>query len=41
LKDTQREYRKFMGEVDGEEIRRVFQKQKLPSILGKEDFVYW
>jgi hypothetical protein len=30
-----------MGEGDGEEISQVFQKEKLPSILGKEDFVYW
>jgi hypothetical protein len=30
-----------MGEDDGEEISQVFQKKKLPSILGKEDFVYW
>jgi putative transposase len=41
LKGSRREYRKFMGEDEGEEISRVFQKKRLPSILGKEDFVYW
>jgi putative transposase len=41
LKESRREYRKFMGEDDGEEISQVFQKKKLPSILGKEGFVYW
>jgi len=30
-----------MGEDEGEEISQIFQKKKLPSILGKEDFVYW
>jgi REP element-mobilizing transposase RayT/transposase len=41
LKGSRREYRKFMGEDDGEEMSQVFQKKKLPSILGKQDFVYW
>jgi len=41
LKKSRREYRKFMGEDEGEEISQIFQKKKLPSILGKEDFVYW
>jgi len=30
-----------MGEDEGEEISQIYQKKKLPSILGKEDFVYW
>jgi len=41
LKESRREYRKFMGEDEGEEISQIFQGKKLPSILGKEDFVYW
>jgi hypothetical protein len=41
LKGSRREYRKFMGEDDGEDMSRVFQKKKFPSILGKQDFVYW
>ena len=41
LKDSRREYRKFMVEDEGEKISQIFQKKKLPSILGKEDFVYW
>ena len=41
LKESRRDYRKFMGEDDGEEMSQVFQKKKFPSILGKEDFVYW
>jgi hypothetical protein len=40
LKESRREYRKFMGEDEGEEIGQIFQKKKLPSILGKEDFLY-
>lgn len=40
LKKSRREYKKFMEERDGEEISQVFKKKKLPSILGKEDFVY-
>jgi putative transposase len=41
LKESRREYRKFVGEDEGGEINQIFQKKKLPSILGKEDFVYW
>jgi len=41
LKESRREYRKFMGEDEGEEISQIFKGKKLPSILGKEDFVYW
>ncbi|EFK10590.1 conserved hypothetical protein [delta proteobacterium NaphS2] len=41
LKESRREYRKFMGKDEGEEINQIFQRKKLPSILGKEDFVYW
>ena len=41
LKESRREYKKFMGENEGEEISQIYQKKKLPSILGKEDFVYW
>jgi REP element-mobilizing transposase RayT len=41
LKESRREYRKFMREDEGEEVSQIFQRKKLPSILGKEDFVYW
>jgi putative transposase len=41
LKESRREYKNFMGEEEGEEISRIFQKRKLPSVLGKDDFVYW
>ena len=41
LKDSRREYKKFMGEDEGKRISQIFQKKRLPSILGKEDFVYW
>lgn len=41
LKESRREYRKFMGEDEGEEISQIFQKKRLPSILGKEEFVCW
>ena len=36
-----RVYKKYMGEDEGEEIIRIFQKKKLPSILGEKDFIYW
>ena len=39
LKDSRREYRKFMVEDEGEKISQIFQKKKLPSILGNQDFV--
>ena len=41
LKESRREYKKFMGEDEGGEISRIYKKKNLPSILGKEDFVYW
>jgi len=28
-------------EDEGDIISQIFEKKKLPSILGKEDFVYW
>jgi len=40
-KDSPRAYIKFMAEEEEEKISLIFQKKKLPSILGKEDFVYW
>jgi putative transposase len=40
-KERRKAYIKHMAEDEGEEIDRIFQKEKLPSILGKEDFVYW
>lgn len=32
-------YREFMAQEDSEEISRVFKGKKLPSILGREDFI--
>ena len=40
-KDSRRAYKEYMSEDEGEKINQIFQKKKLPSILGKEDFVYW
>lgn len=40
-KYSRRAYREFMAEEGKEEISLIFQKKKLPSILGNEDFVYW
>jgi REP element-mobilizing transposase RayT len=40
-KASRRAYKKYMAEDEGEEISLIFQKKKLPFILGKEDFVYW
>jgi REP element-mobilizing transposase RayT len=40
-KDSQRAYLKYLSEEDEAKIAQIFQKKKLPSILGKEDFVYW
>jgi hypothetical protein len=40
-KKSRRAYIKHMAEEGAEEINLIFQKKKLPSILVKEDFVYW
>jgi REP element-mobilizing transposase RayT len=40
-KEGRRAYKEYMAEDEREEISLIFQKKKLPSILGKEDFVYW
>jgi len=40
-KNSRRAYIKYMSEDCGEEINLLLQKKKLPSILGKKDFVYW
>lgn len=40
-KNNRKVYIKYMSEDCGEEINLLFQKKKLPCILGKEDFVYW
>jgi REP element-mobilizing transposase RayT len=40
-KDRLRAYKRYIGEDEGEKISQIFQKKKLPSILGREDFVYW
>ena len=41
LKKSWGAYIKYMAEDGMEEISLIFQKKKLPSILGKEDFIYW
>ena len=40
-KERRKAYIKYMSEDDGGKIDLIFQKKKLPSILGKEDFQYW
>ena len=40
-KKSRRAYIKYIAEDEGEKIDLIFQKKKLPSILGTEDFVYW
>lgn len=40
-KESRRVYKRYMGEYEGDKISQIFQKKKLPSILGKENFVYW
>ena len=34
-------YRKLMAETDSQEIIRIFEKKKLPTILGTESFINW
>lgn len=34
-------YREFIIQDDSEEISRIFDKKKLPGILGKDEFVEW
>ena len=34
-------YREFVAEDDAREISRIFEKRKLPSILGTESFIEW
>jgi putative transposase len=34
-------YRRLMAEADSQEIIRIFEKKKLPSILGTESFIDW
>jgi len=40
-KDRRRAYNRFIIDEGDDEISTILQKKKLPSILGKEDFVYW
>ena len=40
-KDRRRAYNRFMIDEGDDEISTILQKKKIPSILGKEDFVYW
>ena len=37
--ESRREFKKFMGDDEEDKITRIFQKKKLPSVLGKEEFV--
>jgi len=39
-KKSRRAYKKYMTEDVTEEISLIFQKKKLPSIMGKKDFIY-
>ena len=39
-RDSRRAYIKYMADDEGEEISLIFQENNLPSILGKEDFIY-
>ena len=38
-KQQQRLYKEFMVEEDSEEISQVFEQNKLPSILGRDEFI--
>ena len=38
-KQQQRLYKEFMAEEDSEEISQVFEQNKLPSILGRDEFI--
>jgi putative transposase len=40
-RDSRRAYTKYLREDEGEKISPIFEKNKPPSILGKEDFVNW
>ncbi|MEW6184746.1 MAG: transposase [Thermodesulfobacteriota bacterium] len=40
-KDGRRAYIKFLLADEGDRILQIFQKNKLPSILGKVDYVNW
>jgi putative transposase len=41
LKDSRRVYKEFMAKEGKEEISLLFEKKKLPSILGSKSFVSW
>lgn len=34
-------YREFVAQDDSEEISGIFSKRKLPSVLGKDEFIDW
>jgi len=40
-RQRRRLYREFVAQEDSKEISQVFEKKKLPSILGGEDFIDW
>ena len=41
VKKRLKTYRKFVAQDDSEEICQVFEKKKLPHILGKDEFIDW
>jgi len=40
LKNSRRAYIKYIADDEGNNLDALFKRKKLPSILGKEDFVY-
>jgi len=40
-KQQRRAYKAFISEEDSEEINLIFERKKLPSVLGNEGFVEW
>ena len=34
-------YRQFVEMEDSEEISQIFERKKLPSVLGSEQFINW
>ena len=40
-RQQRRLYREFVAQEDSEEIAQVFEKKKLPSILGRQGFIDW
>lgn len=41
IRNRRKAYREFITQEDSEEILRIFDKKKLPGILGENEFVDW